>query len=185
MTDSEILAQFGPRESMDYDILIVGAGPSGLACAIRLKQLAQESGKEVSVAVLEKGAEPGAHILSGAIMDPKALSELFPNWKEMGAPLHQEVTDDAFLFLTPKSGFRTPNFLLPQCFQNHGNFIVSLGEVTRWLSEQAEGLGVEIFPGFSASQVLYNEAGAVRGVATGNMGVSKDGRPGPQFQLGM
>jgi electron-transferring-flavoprotein dehydrogenase len=185
MTDSEILAQFGPRESMDYDILIVGAGPAGLASAIHLKQLAQKSGQDITVAVLEKGAEPGAHILSGAIMDPKALSELFPNWREMGAPLHQEVTDDAFLFLTPKSGFRTPNFLLPKCFQNHGNFIVSLGEVTRWLAEQAESLGVEIFPGFSAAQILYTEEGAVRGVATGNMGVLKDGTPGPQFQLGM
>ena len=185
MTDTEILAQFGPRESMDYDILIVGAGPSGLASAIHLKQLAQQSGTDISVAVLEKGSEPGAHILSGAIMDPIAMSELFPNWQELGAPLHQKVTDDAFLFLTPQRGFRTPNWLLPKNFQNHGNYIVSLGEVTRWLSEQAEGLGVEIFPGFSASQLLFNEKGAIRGVATGNMGVFKDGTPGPQFQLGM
>ncbi len=185
MTDSDILAQFGPRESMEYDILIVGAGPSGLASAIHLKQLAQKNGQELSVAVLEKGAEPGAHILSGAIMDPVALSELFPNWKELGAPLHQEVTDDAFLFLSRNSGFRTPNWMLPKCFQNHGNFIVSLGEVTRWLSEQAEHLGVEIFPGFSGAHLLFNESGAIRGVATGNMGLLKDGTAGPQFQLGM
>ncbi len=170
---------------MEYDILIVGAGPSGLASAIHLKQLAQKNGQELSVAVLEKGAEPGAHILSGAIMDPVALSELFPNWKELGAPLNQEVTDDAFLFLSRNSGFRTPNWMLPKCFQNHGNFIVSLGEVTRWLSEQAEHLGVEIFPGFSGAHLLFNESGAIRGVATGNMGLLKDGSAGPQFQLGM
>ena len=170
---------------MEYDILIVGAGPSGLASAIHLKQLAQKNGQELSVAVLEKGAEPGAHILSGAIMDPVALSELFPNWKELGAPLHQEVTDDAFLFLSRNSGFRTPNWMLPKCFQNHGNFIVSLGEVTRWLSEQAEHLGVEIFPGFSGAHLLFNESGAIRGVATGNMGLLKDGSAGSQFQLGM
>ena len=170
---------------MEYDILIVGAGPSGLASAIHLKQLAQKSGQDISIAVLEKGVEPGAHILSGAIMDPIALSELLPNWRELGAPLHQEVTDDAFLFLSKNSGFRTPNWMLPKCFQNHGNFIVSLGEVTRWLSEQAERLGVEIFPGFSGAHLLFNDAGAIRGVATGNMGLLKDGSAGPQFQLGM
>jgi electron-transferring-flavoprotein dehydrogenase len=192
MTNQEILAQFGPREAMEYDVVVVGAGPGGLATAIRVKQLAAEKGNDVSVVVLEKGSEPGAHILSGAIMDPIALSELFPNWKEMGAPLSQPVTGDAMVFLGEKSAFRTPNFLLPDCFQNHGNYIVSLSEVTRWLAQQAEGLGVDIFPGFAAAEVLYNDdaiahdgVASVRGVATGNMGVGKDGMPGDNFQMGM
>jgi electron-transferring-flavoprotein dehydrogenase len=192
MINQEILAQFGPREAMAYDVVVVGAGPGGLATAIRIKQLAAEKSSDVSVVVLEKGSEPGAHILSGAIMDPIALSELFPNWKEMGAPLSQAVADDAMVFLGEKSAFRTPNFLLPDCFQNHGNYIVSLGEVTRWLAQQAEGLGVEIFSGFAAAEVLYNDdatahdgVASVRGVATGNMGVDKEGVPGDNFQIGM
>jgi electron-transferring-flavoprotein dehydrogenase len=185
MTNQEILSQFGPRESMEYDLVIVGAGPAGLAAAIRSKQLAAEKGREVSVVVLEKGSEPGAHILSGAIMDPIALTELFPDWKKLGAPLNQPVTDDAMLLLGESSAVRIPNFLLPKCSQNHGNYIISLGAVTRWLAQQAESLGVEIFPGFAAAEILYSEDGSVKGVATGNMGIGKDGVPGENFQIGM
>ena len=173
------------RESMQYDVVVVGAGPAGLACAIRLKQLAAERGGEASVCVIEKGSEVGAHILSGAVMDPRALAELFPDWQAMDAPLNAPVTEDRFLFLGERSAFRVPNFLLPACFRNHGNYVVSLGNVCRWLAQQAEGLGVEIFPGFAASEVLYDERGSARGVATGDMGVGKDGKPGPNYQPGM
>ncbi|MBU3554548.1 electron transfer flavoprotein-ubiquinone oxidoreductase [Polynucleobacter sp. UB-Piko-W3] len=185
MNAAELVEQFGPRESMDYDLVIVGGGPAGLSAAIKAKQLAQSSGKDISVCLLEKGSEIGAHILSGAVMDPKALSELFPNWKEMGAPLETEVTQDQFLFLTSDNSYQVPNWVLPDCFKNEGNYIVSLANVTRWLGQQAESLGVEIFPGFPAAEILYNEQGAVCGVITGSMGLDREGRPTDQFQLGM
>jgi electron-transferring-flavoprotein dehydrogenase len=156
-----------------------------LSAAIRLKQLAQKAGKEVSVVVLEKGSEPGAHILSGAVMDPIAMNELFPNWKELGAPLNQPVTHDELLILTEKGSYATPQFLIPDCFHNEGNYVISLGNVVRWLAQQAEALGVEIFPGFPAAEVLYNEDGSVKGVATGNLGINKQGEPTDNFQLGM
>ncbi len=179
------LEQFGPREAMDYDVLIVGAGPAGLAAAIRVKQLAEARGQDISVCVLEKGSEPGAHILSGAVMDPTAITELFPDWKERGAPLNTPVSEDRFMFLTENGATTTPNWLLPGCFKNHGNYVISLGNVVRWLAQQAEALGVEIFPGFAAAEILYDDACSVTGVATGNMGVDKNGEASGEFQLGM
>ena len=173
------------RDSMEYDVVIVGAGPAGLSAAIRIKQMAAEKGREVSVCVLEKGGEVGAHILSGAVMDPKALTELIPDWKGRGAPLNQPVVRDEVLMLSEKSSFKTPDFLVPDNFHNEGCYVISLGAVTKWLGEQAESLGVEIFPGFAAAEILYNEQGAVKGVATGNMGVGRDGQPTHAFAPGM
>lgn len=173
------------RESMEYDVVVVGGGPAGLSTAIKLKQLSNENNKEISVCVLEKGGEIGAHILSGAVMDPLALDELIPDWKEKGAPLETAVKEDEFLFLSETGARKTPHWMLPPCFKNEGNYIVRLGDVTRWLGEQAESLGVDIFPGFAATEILYDDNGAVRGVATGDMGVNRDGSHSDHYQPGM
>src|ERR1700682_4277965 len=173
------------RESMTYDVVVVGAGPAGLATAIRLKQLASAAGTDIGVCVVEKGSEVGAHILSGAVIDPRALAELLPEWKETGAPLNTPVTEDRFLFLTEKSSWQVPEWMLPACFKNHGNYIASLGNVCRWLGTQAEAAGVEIYPGFPAAEVLFTDDGRVRGVATGDMGVGKDGEKTARYQPGI
>ena len=178
-------ANLAPREAMDFDVVIVGAGPAGLAAAIKLKQLAAAAGRELSVVMLEKGSEVGAHIVSGAVIDPIGLNSLIPDWKAKGAPVETAVSEDRFYYLGPAGSLRIPNLIMPPLMGNHGNYIVSLGNLCRWLGEQAAELGVEIYPGFAGAEVLYDDNGAVTGVATGDMGIGKNGEPTERFTRGM
>ena len=173
------------RESMQYDVVIVGAGPAGLSAAIRLKQMSREQDHEVSVCVVEKGSEVGAHILSGAVLEPRALNELIPDWREKGAPLSTPVTEDRFFMFTRKSSIQFPTWMLPSELHNNGNYIISLGNLCRWLGQQAEALGVDIFPGFAASEVLFNTNGSIKGVATGDMGIGRDGEKTMRYSPGV
>jgi electron-transferring-flavoprotein dehydrogenase len=182
---SEQQSDLPEREAMEFDVVIVGAGPAGLGAAIRLKQLAAEQDRDISVVVLEKGSEVGAHILSGAVIDPIGLDRLIPDWRDKGSPIETRVEDDRFLYLREKSAIRIPNWFMPPLMSNHGNYVISLGNVCRWLGEQAEELGVEVYPGFAASEVVTNGEGTVIGVATGDMGLDKDGQPKPGFERGI
>ena len=173
------------RESMEVDVAIVGAGPSGLSAAIRLMQLASSANHEINVCIVEKGSEVGAHILSGAVIETRALDELIPNWREKEAPLTTQVTHEKMMFLSEKSALKVPNIFLPSAMHNNKNYIVSLGNFCRWLAEQAEAMGVEIYPGFAAAEILYNDNGSVKGIATGDMGIGQDAIPGPNYQPGM
>src|SRR5262252_4139443 len=175
------MAELPAREAMDFDVVVVGAGPAGLAAAIRLKQI----NPDVSVVVVEKGSEVGAHILSGAVIDPVGLDRLLPDWRSEDTPIKTAVSDDRFYYLTAGGALRLPNLMMPPLMSNHGNFIVSLGSVCRWLATKAEALGVEIYPCFAAAEVLYDANGAVAGVATGDMGVAKDGHHKDSFTRGM
>ena len=170
---------------MEFDVVIVGGGPGGLAAAIRFMQIAEKTGQEISVCLVEKGSEIGAHILSGAVVEPRALNELFPNWQEMGAPLDQPVTGEQFMFLTEVNAIKLPTFLLPKATHNSGNYIASLGNVCRWLGEQAEAMDVQVFPGFAAQEVLFHEDGRVKGVVTGVMGIDRNGERKPSYEPGM
>ena len=181
MTDASLPA----REAMEVDVVIVGGGPAGLATGIRLMQQAKSHGTELNVVLIEKGSEVGAHILSGAVIDPIGINSLMPDWQRLGAPIETKVTDDRFLYLGPAGSLRLPNFAMPPLMSNHGNYIVSLGAVCKWLSEQAEAMGLQIFPGFAGAEVLYNPDGSVAGVATGDMGIGKDGKAKSGFARGM
>ena len=174
------------RESMEFDVLIVGGGPAGLSAACRVMQMAQEAEQELTVCVVEKGSEIGAHIMAGTVFEPTALNELFPDWKEKGAPLNTPVTrDDIFLLKNQEGATKIPNAFVPKNMHNHGNYIISLGNLCRWLAEQAEGMGAEIYPGFAAAEILYNEDGSVKGIATGDMGIAADGSQKDSYMPGM